>query len=390
MGRRSERYEKQKAERTVEQAEAREAIERRWFKRSVETDGLGRLVTGADLHTEPHHRWLPYSQGFSPALVRLFLETAEGIDYGAPAGVLDPFAGSGTTPIECAKANVAHAGVEALEPLAFLARCTSLAEFPPLPDLRGAHTWQEAAERLVEPIHRAALMLAYGRRFDTDGRPRADAPPLHELFNDVVRMIRADQRTPLPRPVEVEPGDARWLTLLDESAGAMLTSPPYLSRHDYPQRTKPLLRVYRAWHADADMAAQRQRQMRAHAEAQAAGKRMPRESHPAELESIEALRIRSLGPIADVVSAYFDDLALFLSEAARVIRPGCPAWVVIGGARMRDVYIPSDLLAAEMAEAVGFEVRELRIARRLISAGRKLGTLHNIAPRETVLILRRT
>lgn len=388
MGRRSDRYERRQALREVEQTDARESLERRWFKHTVEQAGLARLVTGADLHNEPFHRWVPYTQGFSPGLVRLFLESAPGIDYTAPAGVLDPFTGSGTVAIECARRDVAHRGVEAVAALAFLARCTGTRRFPPLPDLRNAATWQDAAARLTEDAHRAALMLAVSRRFDFSGRPRSDAAALPHEFNHVVRMMLTDLRSPMPRAVQVDEGDARSLALPDESAGGILTSPPYLSRHNYTRITAPLRRVYRFWYGQAGGLPDDDRQVRAHGEAKA-GAPGSREAHPAETEACQALAIRNLGSLVQVIQAYFDDLATCLREFARVLRPGCPCWMILGGARIRDVYVPSDLVAAEMARERGFQVQELWIARRLINAGRKLGGLQDVAPRETVLVMRR-
>ena len=63
--------------------------------------------------------------------------------------------------------------------------------------------------------------------------------------------------------------------------------------------------------------------------------------------------------------------------------------MIIGGARLKGVYIPSDLILAECASTFGFAVRSVRVARNLIDAGRKLGRLTNVGPREVLLVLRR-
>ena len=63
--------------------------------------------------------------------------------------------------------------------------------------------------------------------------------------------------------------------------------------------------------------------------------------------------------------------------------------MVVGGARIKDVYVPSDLMVAEIAEGCGFRVEAIRVARDLVGAARKFGRLGHVAPRESLLIMRR-
>ena len=76
----------------------------------------------ADAATEEsYHRWLRYKQGFSPALVRMFL-SEERIPMRGRTDwpILDPFSGAGTTVIECARQKVTAIGVDALRSMVFL------------------------------------------------------------------------------------------------------------------------------------------------------------------------------------------------------------------------------------------------------------------------------
>jgi hypothetical protein len=114
-----------------------------------------------------------------------------------------------------------------------------------------------------------------------------------------------------------------------------------------------------------------------------------REAPSAVAETRAALLEIDEEHLVRLMLAYFADLHLVLGECARVLRPGGIAWMVMGGARLKGVYVPSDLIAAEMAEQCGFHVRELRVARDLIDVGRKLGRMGNVAPRETVIVLER-
>ncbi len=79
-----------------------------------------------------------------------------------------------------------------------------------------------------------------------------------------------------------------------------------------------------------------------------------------------------------------------ISELARVMRPGAPGQIVIGGAFVDDIYFPADLIVAELAEQAGFEIEGVAVARTLAhSGGRRLGNLARVLPRESLLALRR-
>ncbi|MCP4245975.1 MAG: hypothetical protein GY778_02900 [bacterium] len=368
--------------------EHREALERRWHRRLTDRPQWADLVTGQSLSTEPFHRWLPYKLAFAPELVRTFLVEAQHVQPGTTAlPLLDPFAGVGTFAIECARQRRAAIGIEALESLAFLATVRGATEVPALPDLTGCGSWEQAADRLIEPIHRAALIYAVVRQHTSTGRPDRSAAPLLDLLERVTEMIRQDLRQPLAAPPRVDQGDARRLEgIADASIAGILTSPPYLSRHDYTQTTRPHEMVYRYWYSGRDLQQRRRDQVRAHPKAyrQTRTRPMP----PAVLESCQALA--DVGQIkqAGVVRSYFEDLFASLEQCRRVLADGAPCWLVIGGARLKNVYVPSDLIMADRAEACGFEVLDVRIARRLTPTGRKLGRLLDVAPRESVLILR--
>ncbi|MCH7873446.1 MAG: hypothetical protein IID33_17245 [Planctomycetes bacterium] len=257
-----------------------------------------------------------------------------------------------------------------------------------LPDLSSCTTWQEFAERLVAPIHRAALICAVARQHATDGKPLRNPRPLTDELHAVIEMMREDLRTPLMRRPMAETGDARDLSALaDDSIAGILTSPPYLSRHDYTRLTRPHEQVYGYWQPTAPPTRQRKTQVRAHPKAYR--RDWGHAQHPSVAEACDALRLRGETKLAGIVRSYFDDLTAAMHEFARVLRGGGPCWLVIAGARLKNVYIPSDTIIADMAQDCGFTAVELRVARRLINIGRNFGGLTNVSPRETLLVLRR-
>ncbi len=370
---------------------AREAIETRWRRRLIYQPQLGALVTAGQTQREPFHRWMSYRQGFSPGLVRLFLRDAEGLGLRrSDRLLLDPFSGSGTFVVECARCKVRALGVEAMASLVFLNSITAEKSMPQLPDLTNCGTWQETADRLEIPIHRAALMYAVGRQHTSAGKLNAGARPLPELLDEVVWMMCADLRAPLSPANVVRQGDARCLGDVDpDSIGGILTSPPYLSRHDYTKVLRPYEMVYEHWYASRGAAQRKADQLAACPGSFTCQK--PVGALPAVVEEVcQSLVVGGEGKLAGVVGAYFQGMFDVLAQCARVVCSGGSCWMVIGGARLKGVYVPSDLILADYAATCGFEVQSVLVARNLIGSGRKLGRLTNVAPRESILVLRKS
>jgi hypothetical protein len=329
-------------------------------------------------------------QGFSPEVVRLFLsETGIGRRPGRGRPVLDPFAGSGTCVVECARRNVPAIGVEVLESLIFLNELKAARELPPLTELGQPTEWESVAATLSVPIHRAALMLAVSRRYTSEGKPNRGAPPLFKVLAEVFAMMSHDLVFPLPRLNPIRRGDARTLEGVEsESVEGILTSPPYLSRHDYARITQPIEQVYRFWYGADEPADPRVTQIRAHPRA----RWRPPAVGDLPAGAIEASAwMAQIGEpkLAAVVAGYFEDMGAVLAAWTRVLKPGGVWWMVVGGARLKGVYVPSDLILAELAEAHGLQVNEIRAARDLIDARRKFGSIGRLAPRESILIGRK-
>lgn len=390
-----------------EPTEAREALERRWRDRLIVEPRLATLVTAAGGRREPFHRWIPYKQGFSPGLVRQFLgENPRTPKEWASHPVLDPFSGSATCVVECAGHGVRALGVEAIAALVFLAQAKFERDFPPLPpgarleSRTKASMWQEIADRVELPVHRAALMLAVGRQHTTAGRANRGARPLEVVLAEVAAMMRDDLFHPLTQLNRVEIGDARRITPIDDgSIGGILTSPPYLSRHNYTQITSPYETVYGYWYHGQECVEQVRAEIRLKTvpstltptlslKGRGSGGISSRPVAAAE-EAAEWLVKIGQAMLASVVREYIEDMTLVLGECHRVLTPDGVCWMVVGGARIRDVYVPSDLMVAEIAEGCGFRVEAIRVARDLVGAARKFGRLGHVAPRESLLVIRR-
>jgi len=365
-------------------------VERAWYRRTTREPALAKLVTATQARTEPFHRWLVFKQAFSPGLVRRFLDTAAHL--GGPTGdapLLDPFSGTGTFVLECARKGVPAIGFEPLRASAFVTRVASATSFPPLPNLDGCSSWQEFAARLTEPLHQAALICVIASQQTARGELNKNAPPIIDALRDQAKTMEDDLRTPLLAQNPVLPGDGRTLAMLaDASVGGILTSPPYLSRHDYTKLTQPYEEVYAFWHGSATETDPRKNQLPAHGSAPTARRR--RSTDPAVSEIVETLTMIGEKRWSRTVGAYFQGVFDSLRTFHRVVQTGCPCWITIAGSRIKDVYIPTDTIVAEFATTIGFNVKEILVARDVTRNRRRFGSLSGVAPRESILVMQTT
>lgn len=384
MGRRGDRAEKFAS--AVGPTAARERLEMRWRDRLEEEPKLATMVTAAGATKEPLHRWIPYAQGFSPGLVRLFLSETRAV-RDLQGTVLDPFSGSGTTAVECARQGVHAQGIEALPSMVFLSSSRWLGRMTPLPAGAVTDDWRAAADTLHAPLHRAALMLAVGRQHTSSGQPNRGAKPLSQLLPAVLSMMTEDLTVPIDASASILEGDARDLAAIaDESVAGIVTSPPYLSRYDYREIASPYETVYRHWYPAH---AEESRQLQASPSTTGKDQRSDDVESASEALSEVSACLESEGGArpARMVRNYFGDMARVLGECHRVLSPEGVFWLVVGGARIKDVYVPSDLMMAELAEGTGFSVEALRVARDLVRPRRRFGRIGHLAPRETVLVM---
>ena len=237
----------------------------------------------------PVHDWYRFVLSFPPHLVRDYL--AE-FGAGPESAVLDPFCGTGTTPVEAKKLGIGSIGIEAL-PLSAFAAGTKLDWSADPGELRGAadaaaqraaasasgptRTLPDEQMRLLPdraisplPLHkalclrdaiaeaperlRAHLLLALAKNLPTRignlrfgpeiglGAIREDADVIGEwraaaaAFADDLDLVRSRAAT----PACIIHGDAREAGELLEpnSIDAVITSPPYPNEKDYTRTVR--------------------------------------------------------------------------------------------------------------------------------------------------------
>lgn len=362
----------------LERDREREALEDR-FEDLLEEDGtLADACTARGARSEPFHRWLSYRQGFAPELVRHFLDTAGVVD----GPILDPFNGSGTVTTECARAGRFAVGTEAAPGLAIVSGAPwAISPEAPLPE-PGDGDLPDHWARAGTASERAVLLLAAAESVDGEGHPRKDLAPLPTRLTELGAVVSEDSADPLTIPRGVVRGDARRLPFSDGVVGGVLTSPPYVSRYDYSRVNAPLDRL-----VGHGKRRGRRSQMRA---ARATGGRGAADApHPAAEEAARHLDAEGRDREATLVRGYFGDLDRVLGQLFRVTRAGAPVWIVIGGADLKRVLVPSDLIAAELGSDQGFAIDGVTQARFLKNRGHALGSKREVRPRESIVRLRR-
>ncbi|MEM9162937.1 MAG: DNA methyltransferase [Cyanobacteria bacterium P01_F01_bin.4] len=240
------------------------------------------------------HDWYRFILSFPPHLVRHYLAQFQ---VTPPQTVLDPFAGTGTTLVECKKLGIPCVGTEA-NPMAYFASQTKLHWSVNSQQLR-QHAQQiaeatnsdlallsleglrptlppEATKLLLKnaishrPLHKVLTLLGridqrphpdfyaherlalakvavlasnlrFAPEISVTKRPKADAEVV-DLWLATIDAIATDLTTVTPQtaaPSHIHLGDARTLQQLPpQSIDAVITSPPYPNEKDYTRATR--------------------------------------------------------------------------------------------------------------------------------------------------------
>ena len=93
--------------------------------------------------------------------------------------------------------------------------------------------------------------------------------------------------------------------------------------------------------------------------------------------------------LPDVVRGYFSDMAGFLRRLRHFCAPQGKVVIVVGNSALGGVLIPTDLLLCSLAEAVGFRVENLKVARHLTTSSQQKVRLEPVREflRETLIEL---
>ncbi|HVE72590.1 MAG TPA: hypothetical protein VNI54_14590 [Thermoanaerobaculia bacterium] len=173
-----------------------------------------------------------------------------------------------------------------------------------------------------------------------------------KLFPEAVRrtlegILEEDMASDTPR-MSVRRGDARRMSLAEDSVDLVFTSPPYLNAIDYLRCSKFAL-VWMGFRISE------LRQIRSDSIGAEVGV-----ADTAELRVIQDLGIGALlSPRTQaVLRRYISDMRQVMSEVARVLRPGAKAIYVVGENTIRGTYVPTGEIVTQVARECGLRLHE--------------------------------
>jgi tRNA G10 N-methylase Trm11 len=340
------------------------------FSKALE---LRNLVTFFPNKKEPIHNWYYFKEEFSKKLVDIFIDK---FNLDKNSLVLDPFCGIGTTLLACKQRGIKSIGFDVSPFFVFVSNVkTRDYDLDKLKEaISYAFKWKFerpekiSKEKFIRKVFskytledtifyknkileiedkriRNFLLLALidssikASWITKDGavikREKRGKPPLKMFFkNKVKKMFKDLKKADIkPTSVLVEVGDARKLNLEDNSIDAVITSPPYLNKIEYTK-------IYNIENYLFDF---------------------PEIKSHIGSSTEDASDLDENLPLSAKI--YFKDIDLALNKMYRVCKDNAKLAIVIGGGCYPDRIVETDRIAAELAEKIGFKVKNILVAR---------------------------
>ncbi len=380
---------------------------------------------------QPRHRWYPFKEGFSNQLVR---EAIGQVKRKRNISILDPFSGSGTTPLTSALLGHRAVGIEVNPFCAFASKvkCNK--------DRWRAATYKEKLKEIVKEVEsadspsplegyssfsrteenskwlfergvlrvataligaakrrqsaysdafvlagiRAAMMCCNAKKDGKCLRYHRDWDKLNYSSEDFIRafkqvaemMVGDISLTPMPKSGSscILVGDAREKLsgLQSRSFDLLVTSPPYLNSFDYSDVYRPELFLGGFVKSNADLRKIRLKTLRSHV--QVSWEKIGEMKNPLVKGFARQLReVENLwsSRLPEMIEAYFEDMDGVLKQAARLLRKRGEMWIVVSTSSYYGVHIPVDVLLAELACEYGFSLNGIFVLRNLRGAGQQ-------------------
>lgn len=391
------------------------------------------LVTPYQNKMLPIYSWYHFNHSFSRDLVWYLIDK---FNLDSQSNILDPFCGSGTTLLAAKEKGISAIGIDILPLSVFISnaklqnydikkirhKAKELNEpldnntnhpvsIPEITILRkvfdekmlfsifAIKNWiQGIKDENLRYFFLTSLLsiveqIAYAKK---DGGflrmvPNKKIPEFKEVlfskFNEMLTDI--EYSTNLQNNVRSEAvlGDARQTCFLGESFNAVITSPPYLNRHDYT-RVYILELAIGFLKSDDEIKELRYKTLRSHVEAKnfftCDGYKEPIELK----EIIKKLEKKSLPnkQVISMIRGYFEDMYLVLKEVVKVIKRSGFTAFVIGDVRYGGILIPVSDILIEIGNSLGLSHQETITARFRGNSPQQMGKFGRIPSKESIII----
>jgi len=390
------------------------------------------LVTPYQNKKLPVYRWYNYNHSFSRDLV---IKIIEKFNLNAKDKILDPFCGSGTTLLASKERGIPAIGIDILPLSVFISnakvrtykesiikkstyeikKLLESTRYSPNVDISKSQLVKLFPSNVLSQIilvrewcnkRRSESLryfflttllsilekVSYARK---DGGflrilPNKNIPDFNSLFFAQLKEMFNDLKflNSLPSVYsQAFEGDARQMKFKDGTFSAIITSPPYLNRHDYT-------RVYMLELLTAFISSQyslkdlRYKTLRSHVEAKKIFDTNGYIPPHILIEILNELKQRPLPnkQVINMIEGYFEDMFLVLKECKRVIKRKGKIVFVIGDVRYGGIKIPVSDILTEIGNKLNLKMKEKIIARVRGNSPQQMGKYGKVPTEENILI----
>ncbi len=373
----------------------------------------------------PRHRWYEFKEGFGHTLVERAIAETRILRKKKNLTVLDPFSGSGTTPLTALQNNCNAIGLEVNPFMNFIGKtkstpllhdktlyerelkeilnnpqieCESALENKSTFSANGQNKkWLfnksvlrgfEALNRHISNVDNQDLFrlslytsvmqccnakkdgkcLRYKRNWDTLGYSSIE---LRDSFErNAVQIINDMVENPLYE------GDRKFVNkdsrkamteLSDQSVDLIVFSPPYLNSFDYSDIYRPELFLGGYVKNNNELRLIRKETLRSHV--QYKWERCDKSQSIWARNIADQIRENTdllwNKDIPDMIDSYFFDMEQIFKEAYRIAEPHAQLWFVIATSAYAGIEVPVDLILADIATRQGWTLKNVNALRKL-------------------------
>ena len=426
----------------VTPSRSRQELEEKFKDIMHEESKLGSFVSYVGNKKIPFLRIYKYKEAFSFNLVKEFLKRfeADSNDY-----VFDPFSGLGTTSFTSMLSGVPSIGVDKLPIAYFISKTMPL--FLKLEKNELKELWKSLIPRIENsaPAEVALDISIMKKAFDEKTllvlrKLKSIIESQSSAYRDILllllfsileecsftskdgQFLRLDRNKRISDPInamnrkiaEVEEdirrmriifphltqrdaimpdfylGDTRDLSTIrfKKSPTIIVTSPPYANRYDYT-RTYSLELSFHSVKTCEELKEIRFGILRSHIESKIhKGETSP---HPVLDEVLNALSMKSLNnpKIPVMLTTYFVDMQKVIRNWFTILAPGARVAMVVDNVRFEGEMVPVDLVLSEIAEEVGFDIKEVIVARYKGNSSQQMKKYGKCPVRESIVVWER-
>lgn len=217
--------------------------------------------------------------------------------------------------------------------------------------------------------------------YSTDSFDAALRQKVDDAIFDIVRYSKTKSEE-----YNLFRGDSRKLISEVENSDLVLFSPPYPNTFDYTDIYNVELWVLGYLNDSEDNKTLRSNTLRSHVQIKMSSSPRPISSTLSDtLEKLDSKRKELWNKnIPDMISYYFHDINVIMTESMRVLENNGMAVIVIGDSRYSDIKIDTTKITCELAKEIGFTIKDLQEIRIMKSSAQQ-GWAKNLS--ETAIFL---